>query len=152
MSLETNAYKKTVKKSLIRLNRLACLLIANVAPSTPTKGMEIIYNLMPLDIFIEKRASEIMARISNQIHSSWDGIGKGNKNGLIARWRSASAEICNNISKTDRIPTKVVKERNFKVHPPDNGRIKHKEATGVISFTDGSVLDNKTGCGIHTRH
>ena len=141
----------TVKKSLTRLNRLACLLIANVAPSTPTKGMEIIYNLMPLDIFIEKRASEIMARINNQIHPSWDGIGKGNKNGLIARWRSASAEICNNISKTDRIPTKVVKERNFKVHPPDNGRIKHKEATGVISFTDGSVLDNKTGCGIHTK-
>ena len=52
--------QETIKKSLIRLNRLASLLIAQVAPSTPTKGMEVIYNLMPLDILIEKRASEIM--------------------------------------------------------------------------------------------
>ena len=90
------------------------------------------------------------ARINNQIQPSWDGTGKGKKNGLIARWRSASAEICNKVVVTDKIPTKMVKERNFKVHPPEDGRIKHKEATGIISYTDGSVLDNKTGCGIHT--
>ena len=107
---------------------------------------------MPLDIHIEKRASEIMARINNQIQPSWDGIGKGKKNGLIKRWRSASAKICNNITITDKILTKMVKERNFKVHPPDDGRIKHKEANGIISYTDGSVLDHKTGCGIHTVH
>ena len=142
--------QETVKKSLIRLNRLASLLIAHVAPSTPTKGLEVIYNLMPLDILIEKRASEIMARIINQIQPSWDGIGKGKKNGFITRWRKASAEICNNITKTDKIPTKMAKERNFKVHPPDDGRIKFKEANGIISYTDGSLLDNKTGCGIHT--
>ena len=142
--------QETIKKSLNRLNRLASLLIANVAPSTPTKGLEIIYNLMPLDIFFEKRASEIMARINNQIHPTWDGIGKGKKNGFITRWRSASAKICNNIVKTDKIPTRIVKERNFKVHPPEDGRIKPKEASGIISYTDGSVLDNKTGCGVHT--
>ena len=140
----------TVQKSLNRLNRLAGLLIANVAPSTPTKGMEIIYNLMPLDILFEKRASEIMARINPQLRSSWTGIGKGRKNGLIARWRSASAKICNNIDKTDKIPTQIVDAKNYKVHPPDDGRRNHKEATGIISYTDGSVLDNKTGCGVHT--
>ena len=107
--------QETIKKSLIRLNRLASLLIAQVAPSTPSKGMEIIYNLMPLDIFFEKRASEIMARINNQLQPTWDGIGKGKKNGFITRWRAASAEICNNIVKTDKIPTKMVKERNYKV-------------------------------------
>ena len=142
--------QETIKKSLIRLNRLASLLIANVAPSTPTKGLEIIYNLMPLDILIEKRASEIMARIYNQIQPSWDGIGKGKKKGLVTRWRSASTVICNNIVKTDKIPTKIVKEKHFTIHAPDDGRIKHKQATGVISYTDGSVLDDKTGCGVHT--
>ena len=85
--------QENIKKSLNRLNRLASLLIAGVAPSTPTKGLEIIYNLMPLDILFEKRASEIMARINNQIHPSWDGIGKGKRNGLISRWRSASGRI-----------------------------------------------------------
>ena len=44
----------------------------------------------------------------------------------------------------------MVKERNFKVHPPDDGRIKYKEATGITSYTDGSVLESKTGCGVHT--
>ena len=81
--------QESIKKSLVRLNRLASLLIAKVAPSTSTKGMEVIYNLMPLDILLEKRASEIMFRINNQIQPSWDGIGKGKENGLIKRWRSA---------------------------------------------------------------
>ena len=60
---------------------------------------------MPSDILIEKRASEIVARINNQIQPSWDGIGKGNKNGLIKRWRSAFARISNNIVVKDKIPT-----------------------------------------------
>ena len=142
--------QKTVKKSLNRPNRLTSLLIAQVAPSTPTKDLEVIYNLMPLDILIEKRASKIMARIDNQIQPSWDGIGKSNKNGLIRRWRSAAAMIYNDIAQTDKIPTKIVKEKNFVVHNPDNGRIKLKELIGIVSYTNGSLLNNKTGCGVHT--
>ena len=101
--------------------------------------MEVIYDLMPLDILIEKRASEIMARINNQLQPTWSGIGKIEKKGLIARWRSAAPEICNNIIKSDRIPTKMVRERNFRVHDPENSRVKFKEATGINSYTDGSV-------------
>ena len=142
--------QETIKKALIRLNRLASLLLAPVAPSTPSKGLEVIYNLMPLDILIEKKAAETMARINNQIQPSWDGIGIGKKNGLIRRWRSKFATIANNILKTDKIPTKIVGKRNFTVHEPDDGRRKDKEAKGIISFTDGSVLNNKTGCGVHT--
>ena len=142
--------QETIKKSLNRLNRLASLLIAQVAPSTPTKGLEVIYNLMPLDILFEKRASTIMARIDSQIQPSWDGIGKGKKNGLIRRWRSAAAMISKNTVKTDKIPTKIVRERNFLVHNPDNGRIKGKELKGIVSYTDGSLLNYKTGCGVHT--
>ena len=29
-------------------------------------------------------------------------------------------------------------------------RIKNKEASDIITYTDGSVLNNKTGCGVHT--
>ena len=138
----------TIKGALNRLNRLACLLIANVAPSTPTKGLEVIYNILPIHILIEKIASETMARIQHQLRPSWSGIGT-KRNGLIFRWKSARTGISNTF-KTDRIPTKLVKERKFTIHTPDDGRTKLKEATGIISYTDGSVLDNKTGCGIHT--
>ena len=44
--------QQTMKKSLNRINRLASLLLANVAPSTPTKGMEVIYNLIPHNIVV----------------------------------------------------------------------------------------------------
>ena len=114
--------------------------------------MEVIYDLMPLDILIEKKASEIMARIDNQIQSTWSGLGKVKKKGLIARWRCAAPKICNNVLESDRIPTKIVRNRNFTVHDPDNSRTKYKEAVGVISYTDGSVFKNKTGCGVHTVH
>ena len=142
--------QENIKKSLQKLNRLATLLIVGVAPSTPTKGLEIILNLIPLHLLIEKKATEIMARINNKIQPSWDGIGKGNKNSLIKRWRSKAAEITNNIMSTDKIETSIVKERNFIVHKPDDGRIRKKEANGIVSYTDGSVLRGKTGCGIHT--
>ena len=62
--------QETITKAMLKLNRLACLLIANVAPSSPTRGLEIIYNIMPMEILIEKRASEIMNRIEPQLNSS----------------------------------------------------------------------------------
>ena len=132
--------QETTKKSLSTLNRLASLLIAPVAPSSPTKGLEVIYNLMPLEILMEKRASEIMARINNQIQPSWDGVGKGKKNSHIKRWRSNMNKICNQIVKTDEVSTKLIKEKNFKVHPPDNGRVKHNQVNGIISYIDGSYI------------
>ena len=52
--------------------------------------------------------------------------------------------------KSDKIPTQIVRERNFVVHNTDNGRIKGKELKGIVSYTDGSLLNNKTGCGVHT--
>ena len=139
------------KEALKRLNRLASLLIASVSPSTPTKALEVLYDLMPGHIFIEQRATETMARINNQIHlNGWDGIGNNKRNGIIYNYRSKAARITNNIVTTDRIPTELVKERKFKVHPLDDGRTSYKEVNGIQSYTDGSVLNAKTGCGVHT--
>ena len=124
--------QETIKKSLKRLNRLATLLIAQVAPSTPTKSLVVIYNLMPLDFLIEKQASDTMARINDQIQPSWDGICKKNKDGLIRGWTLASTKILNNIVITDKIPTKIVRERNFKVHNLEGGRIKGRECISIV--------------------
>ena len=142
---------KSIKLSLEKLNRLACLLMASAAPSTPTKGMEMIFDIMPLNIWIERRASEIMARLNDQLSTTWDGQGR-NKRGIIARWKAFSPRISEHICKTDRIPTKLVSERNFKVHPPGKGREEKIEAKEICCYTDGSLLDGRAGCGIHTTY
>ena len=54
--------------------------MAPVAPTTPTMGMEVCYDLMPLHILIEQKATEIMARASDRIQETWDGLGKNKKN------------------------------------------------------------------------
>ena len=43
--------------------------------------MEVNHNLIPLDILIEKRASETMVRIDKQLQPSWDGLVKETKMG-----------------------------------------------------------------------
>ena len=58
--------------------------------------------------------------------------------------------ISRGITTTDKIPTKLVSSKNYKIHPPDDGRIRYKQLKGMKSFTDGSVLQEKTGCGVHT--
>ena len=106
----------TYQEKLRKLNRLAALTIAPVHKSTPTRGLEIIYDLMPLDLVIECRASEIMARIRDSQRVSWDGQGSRNNKGLIRRWDDAKLIITNGINQTDRIPTKFRWEKNF--NPP----------------------------------
>jgi hypothetical protein len=146
-------YNKTIlmTKKLDKLNRLTALLLAPVKKSTPTKGLEIIYDLMPLHLYIECRVSEIMARIRETVQpNNWDGL--GSQKGHIRLWDDCKGMITNNITQTDRIPAKVW-EKNFKVHPPDptNTRIKKRFHIGINCYTDGSLLDKKSGCGVHIR-
>jgi len=141
----------TINK-LDKLNRLAAVNIAPVHKSTPTKGMEIIYNLMPLDIRIECQASQIMARIRGTAKDTWSGFGTNeNRKGTIKRWDDSMRVITGGITITDRLPTVFSWNKNYKVHPPDK-RTKAEKYSGINCYTDGSRLNDKTGCGIHIKH
>jgi hypothetical protein len=98
----------------MKVLRNACT--APVKKSTPTKGLEIIYDIMPLHLYIECRVSEIMARIRETVQpNNWDGL--GSQKGHIRLWDDCKGVITNNITQTDRIPAKIGWEKNFKVHP-----------------------------------
>jgi len=131
--------------SLERLQRLACLLVAPVMKSTPTKGLEIIYNIMPLDLHCLQTGLLAWMRIRNQVKPvQWDGITNyKNKYGHAKAWMKMLDE-CHAANMPCDMMT--VKERNVSelcismsnpvLQVPD-----------IICYTDGSKLDDKTGYG-----
>lgn len=144
------AQAKNIIAKLSNLNRLACLMMAPVAPSTGTAALEVMYDIPPLNILIEQKATEIMARISGRVPESWDGLGKASKNGIIRRWKSRFPKIAKNITKTDMIPKELYDQRNFSIQLPNTKTHQFIEKEGISVYTDGSVLDGKkVGCGIY---
>ena len=63
--------KQMAKSKLQRLNRLAAVTITPVRRSTSTKGLEVIYDLMPLNLFIKKTALATMNRMRGVLKLEW---------------------------------------------------------------------------------
>ena len=59
------------------------LAIAPVIRSTPTKGLETLLDIMPIDIFLEREAVKTRLRTRELVVDKWGGIGEGNKRGHI---------------------------------------------------------------------
>ena len=77
---------KPIDKKLDRLQRLAMLLISSCYRSTPTRGLESIYGLPPLGLFIRYNALNTYASIRDRNCSEWDGIGNGRSRGHLHWW------------------------------------------------------------------
>ena len=58
---------KIIKQKMNSLNRLACLLITNLARSTPQMGLEIILHIEPLDIHIKKMGLMAFKRLEKKL-------------------------------------------------------------------------------------
>ena len=59
-----------IRNLLNRLQRLALTLISPVVRSTPTKGMEILLNIMPLVLFAEKEALKMRLRLRSEVEET----------------------------------------------------------------------------------
>ena len=147
-----NKITETLRGKLLRLNRLAMLNIAKVHKSTPTKGLEIIYNIPPLDLFIERISMHSYLRIKSQIKRTWDGIGSRNKGHLNIGETECGKLGLSNLPNDNILPIRVW-NRNFEILDFSNDC--YKESKKVIyCYTDGSKIEgSKTGCGftIHQR-
>ena len=63
--------KKGFEAKLQKLDRLAMLTLTRIHKSTPTKGLNIIYNIMPLKLYIEFTGAKAYARQYNQLQENW---------------------------------------------------------------------------------
>ena len=58
------------------LDRLGLLGVTQLAPSSPTKGLGVIYDVMPIMTFLRAAALKTMFRMPEQFKLSWDGTAK----------------------------------------------------------------------------
>ena len=79
--------RKGICDKLRGLNRLAAITITPTIQSTPTRGLEVIHDLMPLDLFIKQTAIASKNRLGEIIKYVWRGENKtGTMKGHIKYW------------------------------------------------------------------
>ena len=132
--------------NMAKLNRLACLLMAPVWKSTPTAGMEIIYNIPPLDLEVEKRAKNNYIRIISSIPTIWDRKGTGKQVGHLLYWERLCSITLH--KQPDQIPLHRSWDKKFSTStiPSKNGD--HEPCCyDIVCYTDGSKMDKNAGLG-----
>ena len=64
---------KTHRKGLEQVQRMCLLAMAHPMRSTPTRAMEAVVGLLPLDLHCQREATKARARTKTYLTDSWDG-------------------------------------------------------------------------------
>ena len=131
---------------LERLQRMACLMITGAMKTAPTKALETVLNLAPLNIYVEAEARSTAYRIIiDKGQGTFSTVGHSQ---ILSRVESEP--IMGMIP--DYTTTKYLFNQNFVVEIPD----REKWSGGItleqhadIWYTDGSKTSFGTGAGIH---
>ena len=132
-AVETNIAREKLKK----LNRLAMLTMAHVRRATPTDGLEIIYDLPPLDLVIKEIAAKAFVRLGCQsinydINSHIYSIRK-----WLGNWE---------YEKHDSSERHTLWDRNFETEIGE-GEDSIDDDSKIRCYTDGSLMEGKAGAG-----
>ena len=141
---------KTTITQLTRLSRLACLSIAKVHRSTPTKGLEVIYNLPPLEFFLAEQTLSAFRRTKKLVKSNWTN--PGGLSGHLGRIQKVFDKL--------KIPHLVEERRVIRVWNKlfgvnldfENTRDdSHESNNTTYVYTDGSKIHDNSGFGYVVR-
>ena len=144
-SSETKSFKTQANK----LQRLALLPMAPVRCQSPTAGLEIISNLIPLDIFIQKTATSCFNRIQHLLNP-WDGVGRHAMRGHTHWLKGLLSPISlPPPALRDDLPTSP--SPKFPLHINLNNFCDQQSPppqTSITIFTDGSKTNSGIGSGV----
>ena len=133
--------RKPVQKALYKLQRLCLLSIANVRRGTPTKALEIIYNIAPLHLQIRERARYEFIRLPRS-DDEWTTTYPPHmeRQGHLQYTRQSLPPM-----EDDDAMTPIARwDKNYTVTIEPG---KPAVLQGISAFTDGSRIDNNSGAG-----
>ena len=146
---KVTAHDKAIQLKLKKLNRLISLLMMPLRKGTPTDGIEVILNLVPLDLEVQKATLKGYLRVIESVtivNSKWIDAGKGRRQGHH-KWCSSRLQGMDVSPNHDR--KKFLNLETFY-----NVDLKSKLSgqpncnTNLVCYTDGSKMNNRSGYGV----
>ena len=133
------------RAELQKFNRQGCLLVAPVLDNTPTEPLEILYDIKPLNLLLEKLALEKYLNVMGTYKRTWNGLDrKGNyyKPGHVFSCekllKKYGLEKVGLDEKKDVCLRRTYEVTLTKTDPREEG---------CNIYTDGSKIGNKVGYG-----
>ena len=143
----------TTKKHLAllnRLDRLALLGITQTAPSVPTRGLSIAYDVLPLHLHLKRTAIASYVRLPHSYELTWDGKGHTLRHGRAHRlvWHELAEEW--SLPRPGDLDglTLLSGRKSYRVITDSfSGDRKFLTPAQYNIFSDGSKINNRVGSG-----
>ena len=136
---------KTMMKQLYNLNRAACMMITSTTRSTPQASLEILYNIQPLDIYLQEIGLTTYARLQTQLGKPWQSKSTFRRP-HISYWNNMLREVFTD-TEDDRCNSINWDKQYHVIHSSFySNRLTVKPSEYTV-YTDGSKTDNGTGAG-----
>ena len=140
------------KEALDKLNRLAATMITPVRKSTPVKTMEILYDLIPLHLYIQKEAIASLARNRHCMKLDWEGQNPKRKTYIshLKYWGYKLQEVNLQIDKNDKIQD-LIWHKLYTINVASFESNNLPLMSQINIFTDGSKTKMHVGAGYTIR-
>ena len=139
-----NTNKETNRK-LLQLNRLGCMLIAGIEKSNPTTALQIIYDILPIDLYLRERAISTQIRTKKLTRGFWSGQCPNGKLSSKEHWNREIRR--NNLEyKTDKTSIRT-KNKAYTLKPFDKSSNLTETKDILYVYSDGSKLEGRVGFG-----
>ena len=141
---------KTMHKQLYNLNRAACMMITSTTRTTPQASLELLYNIPPLDIFLQEIGLMTYVRLQSQLDKPWTST---------ATFSKPHLHYWDQLMKSAFIPE--ADDRCQASMPTRNYHVILKSFINNVNsitpaeynvYTDGSKTDNGVGAGFAIYH
>ena len=141
---------KKHRKDLEKIDRYGLKFIAQTAPSVPTVGLAVIYDVPPLKISIDALAIQTWLRLGTLTDLEWGGLSRGKKPQKSHRKFVSDLAKSWNISRERLDHVKVVADKkNFRtITDSIKGDNKYLCLSQYNVFSDGSRTENGVGSGV----